>query len=890
MYGGFPPGGGDGTFDARDTGNPSYETTLTGAIGLPGDSTDNAYHVVTANTVNITTILDGFTITDGNADGGNPHDKGGGMLNTLGSPKLVSCVFENNYSLNNGGGLYSLEGSPHISNSQFIQNRSDFRGGGAYFENGQPTVLACVFIDNRGKWRGGGLGNSGGILTMNDSTFTGNNLQGAVQAFGAGLYNLGNSVITNCKFNENWGARDGGGVFNTLDATISHCEFIGNSAGYGGGLFNYSGSNPHISNCTFLDNTAWSDGGGVFSAGSPSLVKCSFVGNTGVNSGAGMHTSGNPAIKDCWFVANSGVSSGGGMLINGSPTISNCSFCGNAAVNGGGLYNDSNSFPELTNCLVVGNVASANGGGIANSGGNPTIANCTLSANVSNDGGGIHLGDSSSAAIVNSVLWNNSATSGAELSVLGNSFLAISYSDVAGWIAEIHSEPGANIVWASGMIDATPKFINDSFGTWTGAALHDVLTGQTVFEDAAGGWADDALTGKLLNPNLMQSLQSLILSNTATTITVAGDFASLGSNGVSYEVSDYRLTIGSPCIDAGDNTAVPLDTADLDTNGDVNERVPVDLDLHPRFVDTPPNGGTGIADLPGYPGIVDMGAYEFSSADCNTNGLPDICDLDCGTNGGPCDVPGCGESSDCNLNAIPDECEPQNDCQLNGVQDICDIAAATSADCHLDGIPDECQLTANDCNSNTVPDDCEIVAGTSQDCNANSIPDECDIDQGTSDDCQPNGVPDECDLVSSETTCCEQQSGPGCDSPSVEACVCLVDPYCCSVEWDRTCVDEVTSEGCGSCDNDCNTNGIPDDCEADFDGDDYIDECDSDIDNDGVLNDDDVCDYTPFGGNIVADPLSPLYGTLRADLDGDCDCDLADFAIMQGDFTGPGVG
>jgi hypothetical protein len=90
--------------------------------------------------------------------------------------------------------------------------------------------------------------------------------------------------------------------------------------------------------------------------------------------------------------------------------------------------------------------------------------------------------------------------------------------------------------------------------------------------------------------------------------------------------------------------------------------------------------------------------------------------------------------------------------------------------------------------------------------------------------------------------------------------------------------------------NDCNTNGIPDDCEADFDGDDYIDECDSDIDNDGVLNDDDVCDYTPFGGNIVADPLSPLYGTLRADLDGDCDCDLADFAIMQGDFTGPGVG
>jgi hypothetical protein len=42
---------------------------------------------------------------------------------------------------------------------------------------------------------------------MNDSTFTGNNLQGAVQAFGAGLYNLGNSVITNCKFNEKLGRK-----------------------------------------------------------------------------------------------------------------------------------------------------------------------------------------------------------------------------------------------------------------------------------------------------------------------------------------------------------------------------------------------------------------------------------------------------------------------------------------------------------------------------------------------------------------------------------------------------------------------------------------------------------------------------------------------------------
>ncbi|MFQ5425384.1 MAG: hypothetical protein ACE5F9_15575, partial [Phycisphaerae bacterium] len=43
--------------------------------------------------------------------------------------------------------------------------------------------------------------------------------------------------------------------------------------------------------------------------------------------------------------------------------------------------------------------------------------------------------------------------------------------------------------------------------------------------------------------------------------------------------------------------------------------------------------------------------------DCNANGIPDACDIDCGMMGGACDVPGCGLSSDCNANAIPDDCE-----------------------------------------------------------------------------------------------------------------------------------------------------------------------------------------------------------------------------------------
>ena len=48
--------------------------------------------------------------------------------------------------------------------------------------------------------------------------------------------------------------------------------------------------------------------------------------------------------------------------------------------------------------------------------------------------------------------------------------------------------------------------------------------------------------------------------------------------------------------------------------------------------------------------------------------------------------------------------------------------------------------------------------------------------------------------------CCTEDIFPGCfDDFFIEACVCSIDDYCCSFEWDAQCVDEVESFGCGSC-------------------------------------------------------------------------------------------
>lgn len=57
---------------------------------------------------------------------------------------------------------------------------------------------------------------------------------------------------------------------------------------------------------------------------------------------------------------------------------------------------------------------------------------------------------------------------------------------------------------------------------------------------------------------------------------------------------DYRLTPSSPAIDAGDSSALPPDTVDLDGDGNTTEPVPLDLGGKPRVVQD----------------RLDMGAYE----------------------------------------------------------------------------------------------------------------------------------------------------------------------------------------------------------------------------------------------------------------------------------------
>jgi len=139
VYGGFPDTG-DPNFADRDPN--TYVTILSGDIGTPDDPNDNCYHVFyhpDGLALEPNAILDGFTITAGNANWSSPHTYGAGMYNDSSSPAVTACTFTGN-SADFGGGMFNDNSNPTVTNCIFSDNTAATFGGGMYNNGGNPTI------------------------------------------------------------------------------------------------------------------------------------------------------------------------------------------------------------------------------------------------------------------------------------------------------------------------------------------------------------------------------------------------------------------------------------------------------------------------------------------------------------------------------------------------------------------------------------------------------------------------------------------------------------------------------------------------------------------------------------------------------------------------------
>ncbi len=395
---------------------------------------------------------------------------------------------------------------------------------------------------------------------------------------GGGIWILtGSPTIRACRVAYNYASGAGGGIYNRVGSspTITNCTIEGNVAatGSGGGMINNQASAPVVTGCTFTFNQAGCIGGGMATTSNsdPIVTNCTFTENMAFGDGS------NPG---CGFL---GI--GGGMGFGGAVggTVTDCVFTGNSAREGGGMTfvnsQVQNASTTIVNCTFMDNLAAV-GGALEIFGTNcsPTLANCLIKGNMAAiDGDGF--GGRGGAMVIGN---------GAQPSLVGCTIIENTAEQVGG---SSYTGAPTTVVWVRNSI---------IYGN-SGTQIVDVngATTNVEYSDIESGYPG---TGNIDADPLF--------------------------------VDGFHLGAGSPCIDAGNNMAVPTG-------------ITKDLDGNPRFANDLVTPDTGKGECP----VVDMGAYEFptscpSDVDCDGNvGITDFLALLAawGTDpGGPPDIDGDG--------------------------------------------------------------------------------------------------------------------------------------------------------------------------------------------------------------------------------------------------------
>ncbi|WP_162628200.1 hypothetical protein [Arcticibacterium luteifluviistationis] len=201
IYGGFKGVLAETQLSDRDW--TSNVTILSGKL----NATDSSYHVLVTANLNNTAVIDGFTITAGNANGsliigysGWSYERltGGGMINRNSSPIVRNVTFTGN-SAEIGGAMYNFDSSPYLINSLFYGNIASNSAGAVYnrtlHESSSISILTvtnCTFSGNSGANTAGAIRNHFNYTSFVTNTIFWNNTKlGQTNLEGADIDNSG---------------------------------------------------------------------------------------------------------------------------------------------------------------------------------------------------------------------------------------------------------------------------------------------------------------------------------------------------------------------------------------------------------------------------------------------------------------------------------------------------------------------------------------------------------------------------------------------------------------------------------------------------------------------------------------------------------------------------
>jgi predicted outer membrane repeat protein len=262
-------------------------------------------------------------------------------------------------------GAIWVEGHLDISDSSFANLSSPYNSSAISTYVGYAPVITIAnstFTNNSGTAEDGAIGvNSPGILTVTDSTFSGNSLSNNATLGGAAitLHSGATGTVSSSTFENNTSAGLGGALYSEAGGTltVADSEFNSNTAATSGGAIYSEGSLTASSSTFFANQATLGLGGAISMMYNPANVRNStFVNNTANEAGALFAEGGQVSNSTFWNNINTTSGAGSGSIeVNGATMFANILATDNstpvvgtsATDAGANLYTDS-SFTSTT--------------------------------------------------------------------------------------------------------------------------------------------------------------------------------------------------------------------------------------------------------------------------------------------------------------------------------------------------------------------------------------------------------------------------------------------------------------------------------------------------------------------------------------------------------------